>query len=374
MVVCTDTLAVFCPDCLNVVNDSLTCQTTIGPGGAPIQTYAYTFQVVNYSPFDVNTIGIVEDPSSGTLITPDVISIPTIPAYPPGGTSVPITILIDGSAGPIDSFCFDIVLRQVIIDSIDIVCCYATHCINLPECDSLPPFLCPDPNLVSQNPCPAVWDPVCGCDDMTYSNTCFAANAGVTYWTPGLCDSMLTPDPRVILTGSLDPSGGVLLEWMLDDNPDDYPFFVLIGRWPGESTFKDFAIVPANPGQQSYNFLHVNSMQGLNEYQVIAVNKQGQPVYSNKEQVLMMNEAQRRALVYTYPVPATNTIYVTSNWQGEAVVELIGTDGRTLLQRDENFEGLPVPVDVSGLGAGVYLVRLRFNDGQVGQQRMVKME
>ena len=87
-----------------------------------------------------------------------------------------------------------------------------------------------------------------------------------------------------------------------------------------------------------------------------------------------MNETQRRALVYTYPVPATNTIYVTSNWQGEAVVELIGTDGRTLLQRDENFEGLPVPVDVSGLGAGVYLVRLRFNDGQVGQQRMVKME
>ena len=78
--------------------------------------------------------------------------------------------------------------------------------------------------------------------------------------------------------------------------------------------------------------------------------------------------------MYTYPVPATNTINVTSNWQGEAVVELIGTDGRTLLQRDQNFEGLPVPVDVSGLGAGVYLVRLRFNDGQVGQQRMVKME
>ncbi|MCB0558822.1 MAG: carboxypeptidase regulatory-like domain-containing protein [Phaeodactylibacter sp.] len=370
MVVCTDTLAVFCPDCLNVVNDSLTCITNADG----TQDYAYTFQVVNYSPFDVNTIGIVEIPSNNTLITPDVISIPTIPAYPPGGTSVPITILIDGSAGPIDSFCFDIVLRQVIIDSIDIVCCYATHCINLPECDSLPPFLCPDPNLISQVPCAQVWDPVCGCDDMTYSNTCFATNAGVTLWTPGLCDSMLTPDPRVILTGSLDPSGGVLLEWMLDDNPDSYAFFVLIGRWPGESEFKDFAIVPVNPGQQSYNFLHVNSMPGLNDYQVIAVNNQGQPVYSNKEQVLMMNEAQRRALVYTYPVPATHTIYVTSNWQGEAVVELIGADGRTLLQREENFEGLPVPVNVSGLGSGVYLVRLRFNDGQVGQQRMVKME
>ena len=77
---------------------------------------------------------------------------------------------------------------------------------------------------------------------------------------------------------------------MLDDNPDSYAFFVLISRWYGESEFKDFAIVPANPGQQSYNFLHVNSMPGLNDYQVIAVNNQGQPVYSNKEQVLMMNE------------------------------------------------------------------------------------
>jgi len=57
-----------------------------------------------------------------------------------------------------------------------------------PKTDTTKPERCVDPTKVSMRPCPGEYDPVCGCNNKTYNNQCSAEVQGVLRWEPGACD------------------------------------------------------------------------------------------------------------------------------------------------------------------------------------------
>lgn len=76
------------------------------------------------------------------------------------------------------------------------------------ECISACGENCIDPSLIDPNAfCPMIWAPVCGCDNVTYSNDCVATTqGGVTSYTEGECTVGVVEIARNIIRAFPNPA------------------------------------------------------------------------------------------------------------------------------------------------------------------------
>jgi|GEM_PF-1444152 len=133
--------------------------------------------IVQSGTTDINGEIIFNNVDPGNYVLEEVTMTGWTPVSPPGGTTN-ITVSSTG----FNSWTF-----------------YNCPFIDV-DCDSLMvmarpyDFPCIDSSIIQGVPCATIFDPVCGCDGMTYGNACEANEAGVTTFNAGECNPNNIPN------------------------------------------------------------------------------------------------------------------------------------------------------------------------------------
>ncbi len=262
----------------------------------------------------------------------------------PGGYGVCMTLIPMDENG---NRCFEEAIQ--VCEDISVACDPNTACIDQTQID------------LSVN-CPAIFEPVCGCDGVTYSNSCAAENwGGVTSWTAGPCPQ--TPNVLELphLDHQIEETRPVFHIGL--DGKRDFRFVGLMrandqGGWETQQ-------VELATGHRTRFELKAEPATEANHYEVWGTDNHGRLYRSAK-----LTTAAPRLGMDLFPNPARSELNIALPETGIYRVVVYNTAGNKLV--DQSFEGEVTTIPVTQLPDGVYILRVTDETGRVSQERFVK--
>jgi hypothetical protein len=101
--------------------------------------------------------------------------------------------------------------------------------------------------------CPAIFDPVCGCDNVDYGNSCEAASAGVDVQYDGMCEDGPPPADICDLPADPGPCRALIPRWYFNSNSGECEEFNYGGCQGNDNNFESLRACEAACGRDEPN-------------------------------------------------------------------------------------------------------------------------